>query len=294
MRVIDRIAVAGWFLIALFGASTAHGNGECAKGIRDVTAAERETITAVLEAVRKALPPAPAGWVIEGDGGFSVPKSLCRDVELAPWRYGFGRSYRRVDDQASRDALMKKAAAEMQADMKRMQPHQDKLMARMKAITAKQVEAIKKGDHAAAIAMNKEIAALQAEYQKIYEQGGAKTRTEALLQQASRDLSMHISVRVNPPQEGHDDRAANFKLPPGAASAFRWTQTREGVDTDQILVLMGQWKPGEKGGWQLVPRASRAATTAHGISIQVAADPGRVTSMVDAIDFKALGNTLTR
>ena len=64
---------------ALLVAGTAWADGECSKGYRQVTPAERSTMTHVLETARGALPAAPAGWAVISDDRISVPASYCRD-----------------------------------------------------------------------------------------------------------------------------------------------------------------------------------------------------------------------
>ena len=71
-----RVSLVAYALVALADTSGALAVGVCNKGFRDTTAAERATLTAVLEAVKKALPAVPTGWVILGDDEVSVPRSL--------------------------------------------------------------------------------------------------------------------------------------------------------------------------------------------------------------------------
>ncbi len=92
-------------------APAARSDAPCNKGYRDSTAAERATMTAVLQAAKKALPPAPTGWVIEGDDEISITTNLCQDYEAAPWVYHFNRTYQRIDDQEARDKIIADAAA---------------------------------------------------------------------------------------------------------------------------------------------------------------------------------------
>jgi len=290
MRGRSAIRTTTWALVAVLGAATTHADGVCEKGFRDTTAAERGTVTAVLEAVKQALPPAPAGWIILGDDQISVPRSICKDFELRPWGYTFARSYQRVDDQAGREQLVKTAADNWQADMKKKQPRLDAIMARMEALTQKQVAAIQKGDSAKVIAMNEELAAVQAEYQAVVDEGDTAEQNDAIFQEASRDLTMNISVAVNSLSESPGSDATSLSLPAGVKSAFRWSTTRGDVHEDLALVLLGQWKPRTQSSSVLVPRGNVAALAAHAIAVRVVADAGRLDRTLDAIDFKGLAN----
>ena len=160
--------------VLMGAASIACGDEACDKGFRDSTAAERATMTAVLQTARKALPPAPTGWVILGDDQISVTKSLCRDYEGAPWIYSFGRSYQRVDDQEARNKIIADAGAASQAALAQKQPRLDAAMAKMDKIVAKQVALIEKDDTAGAAALNDEVASAQAEYKKIMDEGDSR------------------------------------------------------------------------------------------------------------------------
>ena len=292
MRVRSAITISTWTLAAALGAATARGDGVCEKGFRDTTAAERGTMTAVLEAAKQALPAAPEGWVILGDDQISVPRSICKDYELRPWSYDYTRYYQRVDDQEARNQKIRAAADNSAADMKRKQPRLDAIMAKVEALSNKQVAAIEKGDTAKAIAMNEEMAALQDEYKKVIDEGDTAEQNQAIFQEASRDLTMNIFVTVNSLSEspGHD--ATSLGLPTGAKSAFRWSTTRGDVQEDMALVLLGQWKPMTQSRSVLVSRSNVAAPAAHTIAVRVVADASRLAPTLDAIDFNRLANVV--
>lgn len=156
----------------------------------------------VLEAVKKALPAAPTGWVILGDEAFSVPASICQDYERSPWDYHFTRYYQRVDDQEARDKVIKDAAADAMADLKQKQPRIDAIMAKLKKLSEEQVAAVQKNDMARAQAINHDLAAVQEEYKKVFEEGDSSQKMEAAAAEAGRDLQMTISL----PRPARSDR----------------------------------------------------------------------------------------
>ena len=269
-------------------APIARSDGPCNKGFRDSTPAERATMTAILEAAKKALPPAPTGWVIVGDDQISVTTNLCRDYEGAPWGYNFNRHYQRVDDQEARNKIIADAAAASAAAQKLKQPRLDAAMARMNKLVEKQVALIEKGNLAGAGAMNEEMAKLQEDYKKIIDEGDSQEQLEASLAEASRDQIMYISVGVNSNQVTPDASAKPIPLPPSARAAFRWSTTRGSVAEDQALILVGQWQSIAGGSWKRILHPSMPPTAAQVMSISVTADPDRITGVIASINVKSL------
>ena len=288
MKIQECLAVIACASALVTIVPVARSDGPCNKGIRDSTPAERATMTAVLEAAKKALPPAPAGWVIISDDQISITTSICRDYEGAPWVYHFNRTYQRTDDQEARDKIIADAAAASQAALKQKQPRLDAAMARMNQLVQKQVALMQKGDMAGAQAMNEEVAKAQTDYQRIMNEGDSQAQMEAALAKASRDKSMYINVVVNSNQETSDTTAKNLPLPPGARAAFRWPSSQERVPEDHAMILLGQWQASPDGTWKRGLHPEMSPTAAQVISISVTADPDRIASIIGSIDVKSL------
>lgn len=269
-------------------APTARSDSPCYKGFRDTTSAERATMTAVLQAAKKALPPAPAGWAIEGDDQVSVIKNLCRDYEAAPWNYQFNRNYRRVDDEEARNKIIVDAAAAAAAAQKLKQPRLDAAMARIEKISARQVALIQKGDFAGAEAINDEMTKAQADYQKIADEGDSQAQMDATIARASRDRAIYIVVVVNSNQEWPDASATTLVPPPGAHAAFQWNTKHEQEIDGHALILLGQWQRTAQGSWKRVRHPEMAPSAAQVISIRITADPGRLAATIASFDFKGL------
>lgn len=280
-------------LAAMLGTTIVRADGECFKGYRDTTAAERETMTSILEAAIRALPPAPQGWVIADDGTVSVTTSLCKDFERTPWNYSFTRYYQRADNVDERNDMLDAAAADMSADLAAKQPRIDVIMARNNELALAAMDAGQKGDFDRVDAINEEIDAGVQEIQRIYDEGPAPQRVQAANTEATRDLAMHITIAINPHYEAPGYEARELSVPAGAQAAFRWSESDENVKDDHALVLMGRWKPASEGSFDLVPRANVAAWAAHGIAIQVRADENRLASMIDTIDWNDLATALS-
>jgi hypothetical protein len=292
-----RILTASFLVMAIFSIAKAIADAPCDKGFRDSTPAERARMTTILEIAKKSLPPAPAGWQIGGYEEISVQGSVCRDGELRPWSYGISRNYNRVDDAEAREKVMRDAAAHMVAEQARKQPRMDALMAQMQKISERQGALIEKGDMAGAEKLNHEMVKLQAEYQKVANEGDSQARIAAAGKESDRDRHMSVTVRVNETSKPLVAGAANFALPTGASATQRWTLPGNAHKSEEghALVLYGTWnRMDQTAGWRAARRANAVPTAAHVISVEVVGDPSRIDPMLQAIDFKSLATALTK
>lgn len=290
-RLLATIVLAA---AAASGASIARGDAPCNAGFRDSTPAEHAAMTTVLQAAKTALPLAPAGWQVVSQDEISVVSSICRDVENRPWSYGFSRHYRQVGDYEARQKPLADAAANAAAAQKLKQPRIDAVMAKMTKLSQQQVALVHKGDTAGAQALNVEMQKLEAEFHKIAKEGDNTQEIEAAGKAMNRDLEMVISVRVNPVHAAPGPDAAAFPPPAGALSAARWNTTSAELDQGHALILFGQWARNAQGRWQPVRRPNVSPAAAHAISVSVIADPNRIDSALQSIDFDSLPAVLAR
>ena len=286
------LAIMVCAVAATTATSIARVDAPCDKGYRDATPAELGTMMAVLQAAKKALPPAPAGWVILGDDQISVPSNICRDYEGAPWNYHFNRSYQRVDDQEARNKVIADAAAISAAALEQKQPRLDAVMARMEKLSQAQMALVQKGDYAGAEAINVKMAKAEEDYKKILDEGDSAQQMASAVEKASRDMEMRIFVRVNTNSETPDSSARSLPLPPGARAAYRWSTIRGDVSEDHALILLGQWQPTAEGSWKRVRHPNVTPTAAQVISISIAADPNRLAPTIGSIDVKNMATAI--
>jgi len=292
---IPRTACSWLVALAISLAATkAYGDGYCAKGFRDTTAAERGQAASVLAAAKQALPPPPTGWTTTNDSVDDAPASFCMDQESVPWIYSATRYYQRVDDQEARNKVIMDAAQDYQASLAAKQPRLDAIMAKMTALSQQVAEAAQKNDWARVEELNKEVEKVSTEYKQVLEEGGANEKMEAATARASQDREMIVSVRVNSGFEGLFDTAAPYPVPAGGKSAYRWSEKRGDADEDVVLVLLGEWKPPTGGQLEAVLAPNAAAQTAQVMSVRVSAAANRIVQMVEAIDFNALAATLSK
>lgn len=273
-------------------APAALGDSPCYADYRDTTAAERAKMTAVLETIRSALPAPPAGWVLPSDDTISVPQSFCQDFAKVPFMYGYSRLYRQVGDAEQRNKLMDDQAAIQAEIYKKKQPRLEAIQAQIEALVAKQVPYFQKGDVAGAQKYSAEIEKLQAEYQKLAEEGIDEAAMTAASKEMNRDLELTIRVEVNPVTARTPDEAKPTTRPAGSGSAYRWHVEDENSSNDHALYYFGTWFKRPDGSFQPSVRQGAPFSAAHAISIEVIGYPERVTQMLAAIDFAKVASVV--
>jgi hypothetical protein len=288
------MTVRGSVLLAVaLGAANAYADGVCEKGNRDTTPAERQTMMGVMEAVKAALPLAPAGWVIGGYEELSPIGSICMDAESTPWAYGFSRTFNRTDDLAERERAMAEAAAAVRAARDARQPRMDALQVKVDAASKEFAAAAQSGDQARIAASQRAMDAISAEYAAFFAEAEDPQLLESVARTTMQDNTMSIGISVNPGGIADSDlqRVAPFA---GAQSAYRWIETADGFETAHVLLLFGAWQPRDAGGMTSSRRGTASSSAAHAIAVRVDADPGRLDSLLATIDFGALAATLVR
>lgn len=280
-------------LATLVFAPPALSDGVCYKDYRTITAAEKARMSAVLEAVKSAMPPAPAGWVIAGTDDFSLADSLCKDFELVPFNYQFSRSYRNVSNNNAHEKIIAAKAARFKAQQALKQPRIDAIQAKMDKVVKAQIALVQKGDYVGAQNYNFELEKLQQEMAKVMDEGSDPARDAAEDRAYAKDNEMYITVDVNPLNASADSGAAAIAtVPPGSQAAWRWRDESETLTNDNELYLLGTWKPNLKGGWRGVSRSGASLFGAHFLTVRVMADPDRIRTTVAGIDFAKLAATL--
>jgi hypothetical protein len=284
-------------VVAMLCATAAQADGTiCSKEYRDSTPAERARMTAILDIVKRSLPTAPAGWRIGGDETVSIISSVCPDDEAEPWRYGFTRTYNRVDDREARDEKFREASAQANAAYAQKQPRMDAVMKKMEALSARQVALIQKGDVAGAQKLSYDMEKLQTEYQKIADEGPSEAIIAAAGKGYAHDTTMSLSIRINTMSVHKRPGSTNITLPPGALVAQRWVDpgSAEKNDEGHGIVLFGTWRVGPPDQWRASARAGAVPTAAHVITVDFQGDPTRIEPMLAAVDYATLKTAFTK
>lgn len=277
--------------VAALGAAAAYADAVCEKGFRDTTAAERQTMLSVMGAAQAALPPAPTGWVIGGYEELSPVNNICKDEESTPWAYTFSRTYNRTDNAAEREAALAAAAVAARAAQAARQPRLDALQVKIDAATQEFAAAAQSGDQARIAASQRALDAVSAESAALFAEADPQALA-SIIEATERDVTMSIVVEVNPGGIANPDMQSVAPLA-AAQSAYRWTDVNGPIETANLLLLYGAWQPREAGGVTSVPRGTASSAAAHAIAVRVAADPGRIDSLLGAIDSNAIA-ALTR
>ena len=284
--------VRGVLLLATaLGTSAAHGDAVCVQGFRDTTAAERQTMLGVMEAAKAALPDAPAGWIIGGYEELSPIGSICKDGENTPWAYSFSRTFNRTDDQAARDQALADAGDKARAAQAARQPRTDALMARMQTLSAELSTAAQKGDQARVDALNREMEGISKEFDAMAAEDQPMIADVAKATMGDRTMSIAIAVNPGVVSNSKMQKAA---APAGAHSAYRWSTSADGVKEGHAVVLLGAWQPSAEGGVASQRRGTSSSSAAHAVAVTVQADPARLDSLLDSIDFGAIAATVAR
>jgi hypothetical protein len=287
MKQAQAVVTLALMLVSL-GAGSVRGDGECGRGYREFTEAERATMATVLEAAKKALPAPPQGWATVGDDSISVPTGLCRDFEDAPWNYQFSRTYQNTEGHEARNEKMGAVAADLKADMAKKQPRLDALQARMSQLGQELAAAAAKSDYARAEEISKEVEKAGAEYTALVEQGDTIQKANAAVAEAYRDIQMTATVAVNPKRENPAEGSKPVTAPAGTHAAFRWLDSDEGSHQAHALILIGPWKATGDGTWESQQRADAGLVAAQAMSVRLHADEARLAAMLAATDFNAL------
>ncbi len=280
-----------FFLLAV--APCALGDGVCNKGLRDITAAELTQMTNVLKAAQSALPPAPEGWIIVEDVSheISLPRTICGDIERVPWSYSLSRTYHQSANMDARQQIMTDLAVRQREARQALQPRMEAVQAKMQKIMQQQIALNQKKDYAGAEKLQPQMVAAEKEYEKLINEANDPAAMAAAQKEFDRDLTMAISVRVNPHSENVGPGAQAVAPPAGGKSAQRWHVEDENQSTDHALYLFGAWQPRAAGGWQRMVRTGVAPPGAHAVAVYVSGAPERVTQMVAKIDFTKVAAT---
>lgn len=273
-------------------AFVARADGVCNLGYRTIIASDRAAMLGVLEAGKRAMPPAPTGWIIGGYEELSVQQTMCGDGWTTPWTYDFTRHYNRVDDREARDARLREAGAKMKAAMDAKQPRLDAVNAKMQKLSAQQIAYVEKKDMEHALALNEPMARLQAEAASIMNEGDSQAQFEATAIELGRDLEMIVEFKVNDARHWVAAGATNFAPPAGAQAAVRWTDNASGNVQATALVLVGGWRPHTPEEWQIVRRPGVTYNMPHAIAVRVTGDPARIDPLLATIDFKGIAALL--
>ena len=164
-------------------------------------------------------------------------------------------------------------------------------MARMQTLSTELSAAAQKGDQARVDALNREMEGISKEFDAMAAEDQPMIADVAKATMADRTMSIAIAVNPGVVSNSKMQKAA---APAGAHSAYRWSTSADGVKEGHAVVLLGAWQPSAEGGVASQRRGTSSSSAAHAVAVTVQADPARLDSLLDSIDFGAIAATVAR
>jgi hypothetical protein len=256
---------------------------------RAIPPADRAALAAAMAASLRALPRAPAGWVITNGGETpDAPDSVCAEDVRKPWAYSYTREYSQKAKTAGTDAKVVQAGEALQKESAAKQPRLDALMAKITRLNEQIVSLVQKGDIATAEPLIAQRDKLQEEYERIANASDAKAGFEAAVADQVQDSGFDITIDINLEMEYAGEGASPLPTPRSAQAAFQYHRVAKEEDATVAVVLFGAWRKADNNHWLLAARPGLRLSATHGIAIVVHSAPERAASVLAAIDYPTL------
>ncbi len=290
MRTQRAMAWAAGLVAVALRLGVAHG--DCTDR-RTILPADRAAMGSVMAASLRALPSAPAGWVItHSDETPDPPKTICAELMRKPWAYSYTRDYSQTAKTSGPDANVAQATAALQKESAAKQPKLDELMAKIAKLNEQIVALAQKGDYAAMQSLSEQRDKLQGEYERIANASDAAAGFDAAVAEQNQDSGFNITIDLNPDVEYEGEGATLLPTPSGAQTAFQYHYVAKEEDVTIAVVLFGTWHKADNNKWLLNARPGVRLSAPHGIAIVIRSAPERAASVIAAIDYSALAAQL--
>jgi hypothetical protein len=290
MRNERAIVWAAGLLAGTLRLGVAHG--DCTDQ-RTILPADRAAMGAVMTASLRALPPAPAGWVItHSDETPDPPKWVCAELVRRPWACSYTRHYSQTAKTSGPDAKVAQSYEALQKDAAAKQPKLDALMAKITKLNEQIVALVQKGDYAGMQPLSEQRDKLQAEYERIANASDATAGFEAAVAEQNQDSGFNITIDLNPDLEYEGEGATLLPTPSGAQTAFQYHYVAKEEDITIAVVLFGTWHKADATRWVIVAKPGVRLSAPHAIAVVIRAAHERVASVLAAIDYSALAAQL--
>lgn len=278
--------IAAAFLLAVSAAPLAAG--ETQRAGRDEKKSFAASGPEELKAVKKAMPPAPPGWVVAGETT-DAPRPGTASAGAGNLRFTYMIAYRRVSGVLQEKKMLSDAYAESSRKHRdEVRPLIDALIKQQTRTSLALKKASRRRNRVEEERLNNELDDHGRKMQALHDEvdGRIGLDVEPYL---VRDAEASIRVDVN------DDRAVVVPRGepvsvPGAAFAFRREGERAGATTwkeGQTLVLYGQWEEKDRV-IRARPLPSSGDSKARTIKITVTGDRGRVEQLLGQTVLKTL------
>jgi hypothetical protein len=279
-------------LIILLVLSSAIAAGAPAGGeMRPPTPEEKNfyanVVIPAMTVVKKAMPPAPQGWIIESETpiALALPDRVPADgIKL---RFSYAISYKRVADVENERKRLEEVLVEARKNF------QDNAKARTTMLTKKRAEAeearkkaAKKKDHPQEKRLKKELEDIDVRLSTISEETerAIAAETEDYL---VRDTVLKVRLTVNDTTAAFPD--GRYFSRPRAAYALKKEGGRVGLTgwrQDQVLLLYGEWDDAGKDTFRGKVEQQPFSRKVRTIAIAIESDPSRMDEFLKQVGMK--------
>ncbi len=247
------------------------------------------TVVPALNAVRKAMPPAPAGWVVAGETKISPDPSGLAPADVAVFHVAYLITYKRVtgikEELRRLDDRYAESSGRNQEDAK---PRIDELIRQQTETSLALRKATRRKNQKDMDRLNDEL-----------DENGRKMRA------VHEDVDKKIALDVEPYLVKDAEAVvlvslndAIAELPQGeplafpkAAHALRREGTRAGITSwreGQTMILFGGWRLEREGRFRVQADPQPFSPKVRAVRIVVTGDRKRSDSLIGSIDLRAL------
>ena len=265
---------------------------DCIDGSRDTTAEEKQFYVQTLDAVKAALPAAPAGWTLEDRTRISAPGSVCTGSGKLPLRASYEVRFFSKDAIAKLDAVeaehrkriaaLKQLPADKQAEYdeiartgRDLDRQARKLMATDKEQATKLAEQSKE--------MTKKAHEIrQAHLASIAPQIDALSKEQY---ETTKDVSTEVRLKINVNGFG-------FDVPNGAETGQLASANVALTSPKKTLLAYGAWN---RQGSSFKPVYSAGSTTrVANVMVEALGDPGQAEQILSGLNAGAISGLIAR
>jgi hypothetical protein len=264
-----------------------------AEGGRTPTQQERDfyvsSIVPALTVIRIALPPAPEGWVREGETVIDRESSPMPADDIANFHFTYSVTYRRTKGVVEEERKLEEAAAEI------TKRNTDSAEARVLELNKKKTEinkAIKKARERKETGrerkLKKELEEIKKSIDTVPQERDRKIAEETgpLL---VRDRMIEVQVTVNESAAEYPDLKSFTR--PKAAFALRRDGERQGATgwkEGRTVILYGDWQEVKNNSFRLRMEQRPFSSRAQSIRIAIAGDRARTEQFLKKTDIRSI------
>ncbi len=275
-------------IIALAG-STAIADAVAHPATREEKDFYLSTIVPALNTVKKAMPPAPEGWIIAGETKIQTDPPDRVSADIAGFQAVYRIAYRRIvgvrEEQQRLDDLF---AESSNRNREAAKPRIDELIRQQTETSLALRKATRRRNQAEMERLNNEL-----------DENGRKMRAvhENVDRKISLDVAPHLvkdaeaSILVSLNDASADLPQGEPLKVPRAAYALRKEGERAGLTSwreGKTLILFGAWEPVKEGRYRTKADPSSFPSKVRTVKIVITGDRKRAEDLIGKIDIRAI------